>query len=116
MRAGVGTPAAISVPGGVPGLTCAPRRRRLPSPALLRRLRAPLPDDAILSAATVGSPGHAGRPGVIDPLDGTANYAHGLPVFGVSIALEAERGIILGVVYDPPRDELFVAERGRGAT
>ena len=52
----------------------------------------------------------------VDPLDGTTNYAHGLPVFGVSIALEAERRIILGVVYDPSRDELFVAERGRGAT
>jgi myo-inositol-1(or 4)-monophosphatase len=52
----------------------------------------------------------------VDPLDGTTNYAHGLPVFGVSIALEAARRLVLGVVYDPSRDEMFVAERGGGAT
>ena len=83
---------------------------------ILGRLRATFPDDAILSEETGASPGHSGRRWIIDPLDGTTNYAHGLPVFGVSIALEAERRIILGVVYDPSRDELFVAERGRGAT
>ena len=53
---------------------------------------------------------------IIDPLDGTTNYIHGYPVFSVSIGLEYEGEIILGVVYDPTRDELFVAERGEGAT
>jgi len=53
---------------------------------------------------------------VIDPLDGTTNFAHGYPHFAVSIALEHEREPVLGVVYDPMRDELFVAERGQGAT
>jgi myo-inositol-1(or 4)-monophosphatase len=52
---------------------------------------------------------------IIDPLDGTTNYAHGYPVFSVSIALEREEEIILGVVYDPMRDELFVAENKKGA-
>ncbi|HEX5736798.1 MAG TPA: inositol monophosphatase family protein [Blastocatellia bacterium] len=52
---------------------------------------------------------------VIDPLDGTTNYAHGYPVFCVSIALEYRGETILGVVYDPMRDELFTAERGGGA-
>lgn len=52
---------------------------------------------------------------VIDPLDGTTNYAHGYPVFCVSIALEFQGETILGVVYDPMRDELFTAERGGGA-
>jgi myo-inositol-1(or 4)-monophosphatase len=52
----------------------------------------------------------------VDPLDGTTNYAHGLPLFGVSIALEEARRLVLGVVYDPMRDELFVGERGGGAT
>ena len=52
---------------------------------------------------------------VIDPLDGTTNYAHGYPVFCVSIALEYQGETILGVVYDPMRDELFTAERGGGA-
>ena len=53
---------------------------------------------------------------VVDPLDGTTNYAHGYPIFCVSIALECKGEIVLGVVYDPMRDELFAAERGAGAT
>ena len=53
---------------------------------------------------------------IVDPLDGTTNYAHGLPIFCVSIALEIGGRLALGVVYDPNRDECFVAERGRGAT
>ena len=52
---------------------------------------------------------------VVDPLDGTTNYAHGYPCFAVSIALEYRQELILGVVYDPARDELFAAERGGGA-
>jgi myo-inositol-1(or 4)-monophosphatase len=52
----------------------------------------------------------------VDPLDGTTNFAHGFPLFCVSIALEQRRESILGVVYDPMRDELFAAERGGGAT
>jgi len=52
---------------------------------------------------------------VVDPLDGTTNYAHGYPIFCVSIALECKGEIVLGVVYDPMRDELFAAERGEGA-
>lgn len=51
----------------------------------------------------------------IDPLDGTTNYIHGFPMFCVSIALEQAGQRILGVVYDPLRQELFTAERGRGA-
>jgi myo-inositol-1(or 4)-monophosphatase len=53
---------------------------------------------------------------VIDPLDGTTNYAHGYPCFCVSIALEHNGVIEIGVVYDPVRDEMFAAERGNGAT
>ncbi len=52
---------------------------------------------------------------IIDPLDGTTNYAHGFPVFTVSIALERKEEVILGVVYDPMREEMFSAERGKGA-
>jgi len=52
---------------------------------------------------------------IIDPLDGTTNYAHGFPVFCVSIALTKDKEVVLGVVYDPTRDELFAAEKGRGA-
>jgi myo-inositol-1(or 4)-monophosphatase len=53
---------------------------------------------------------------MVDPLDGTTNYAHGYPCFCVSIGLERNGRIELGVVYDPLRDELFAAERGQGAT
>jgi myo-inositol-1(or 4)-monophosphatase len=52
---------------------------------------------------------------IIDPLDGTTNYAHTYPVFSVSIALEIEGVIRLGIVYDPMRDEFFNAEFGNGA-
>jgi myo-inositol-1(or 4)-monophosphatase len=53
---------------------------------------------------------------IIDPLDGTTNYAHGYPCFCVSIALEHAGALEIGVVYDPMRDEMFAAERGQGAT
>lgn len=52
---------------------------------------------------------------IIDPLDGTTNYTHHFPCFAVSIALEKNAEIVLGVVYDPNLDEMFTAERGRGA-
>ena len=53
---------------------------------------------------------------VIDPLDGTTNYAHGYPCFCVSIGLAHQGRLELGVVYDPIRDEMFAAERGQGAS
>jgi myo-inositol-1(or 4)-monophosphatase len=52
----------------------------------------------------------------IDPLDGTTNFAHGYPVFCVSLALEHKGQRIAGVIYDPCRDEMFAAAQGRGAT
>ncbi|KIL37403.1 myo-inositol-1-monophosphatase [Cohnella kolymensis] len=52
---------------------------------------------------------------IVDPVDGTTNYVHGFPFFSVSIALAHRGEVIVGVVYDPMRDELFVAERGKGA-
>lgn len=53
---------------------------------------------------------------IVDPLDGTTNYAHGFPFFCVSIGLEVDGRLVLGVVYAPSLDELFVAEAGRGAS
>jgi myo-inositol-1(or 4)-monophosphatase len=53
---------------------------------------------------------------IIDPLDGTTNYAHGYPCFCISIGLEHKGRMELGVIYDPLRDELFTAERGAGAS
>ena len=83
---------------------------------ILTRLRASFPGDAILAEEGGAARGRSGRRWIVDPLDGTTNYAHGLPIFGVSIGLEAEGRVVLGVVYDPMRDELYVAERGLGAT
>jgi myo-inositol-1(or 4)-monophosphatase len=53
---------------------------------------------------------------IIDPLDGTTNFAHGYPCFCVTLALEHEGRIVIGVTFDPTRNELFAAERGQGAT
>ncbi|HYA80942.1 MAG TPA: inositol monophosphatase family protein [Methylocystis sp.] len=51
----------------------------------------------------------------IDPLDGTSNFLHGLPIFSVSVALEREGQLVAGVVYNPATDDLYIAERGQGA-
>jgi myo-inositol-1(or 4)-monophosphatase len=51
----------------------------------------------------------------IDPLDGTTNFLHGLPQFAISVGLEREGQVVAGVIYDPAKDELFIAERGKGA-
>ena len=53
---------------------------------------------------------------IIDPLDGTTNFAHGYPCFCVTLALEHDGEIVIGVTFDPTRNELFAAEKGRGAT
>lgn len=82
---------------------------------ILDRLLAAFPDDGVLAEESGVRGGTSGRRWIIDPLDGTTNYAHGLPIFAVSIALAVGDRVDLGVVYDPNRDELWVAERGAGA-
>lgn len=72
------------------------------------------PDDAVLGEESGAHAGGAGR-WIVDPLDGTTNFAHGYPCFCVSIAFEFEGSVVIGAVYDPMRDELFVAQRGAGA-
>src|SRR6516165_4656247 len=52
---------------------------------------------------------------IVDPLDGTTNFLHGIPQFCISIGLERDGDFVAGVVYDPAKDEMFVAERGKGA-
>lgn len=52
---------------------------------------------------------------IVDPVDGTTNFVHGFPFYSVSIALAYKGEVIVGVIYDPSRDELFVAEKGKGA-
>lgn len=52
---------------------------------------------------------------IVDPIDGTTNFLHGIPHFAISIALEREGQLVAGVIYNPQRDELYTAERGQGA-
>ena len=73
------------------------------------------PDDGVLAEEGSARAGRSGRRWIVDPLDGTTNYAHGLPIWSVGIGLEQARRVVLGVVYDAMRDELFLAERGAGA-
>jgi myo-inositol-1(or 4)-monophosphatase len=78
-------------------------------------LRARFPDAAILAEEAGASAGASGLRFIVDPLDGTTNFAHGYPMFAVSIGCEMEERPVAGVVYDPTREELFTAERGKGA-
>ncbi|PYS53032.1 MAG: inositol monophosphatase, partial [Acidobacteria bacterium] len=87
---------------------------------IIDRVKSHYPRHAILAeesdASGVKHEGQSDLKWIIDPLDGTTNYAHGYPTFCVSIALERDGRIELGVIYDPMRDEMFAAERGEGAT
>src|SRR3954471_5743585 len=81
------------------------------------RLRVVCPEhDLLCEEGSVGATPGATYRWVVDPLDGTTNFAHGLPTFAVSIALEDAGVPVVGIVYDPMRDELFVARKGGGAT
>lgn len=83
---------------------------------ILDLLKAEFPQDAYLSEEGGGAVDEPpGRIWVIDPLDGTNNYAHGFPFFAVSIALWENGAPIVGVVFDPLREERFTATRGGGA-
>jgi myo-inositol-1(or 4)-monophosphatase len=90
--------------------------------SIIGTLRGAFPDHAILAEESGHTPGKLDQAAheaehiwIIDPLDGTTNFIHGLPHYCVSIAL-MQRGVVTqAVVYDPNRDELFTASRGRGA-
>ncbi|MBL8182789.1 MAG: inositol monophosphatase [Blastocatellia bacterium] len=86
---------------------------------IIERIRSHYPKHAILAeesgeAVVIG--GDTTWKWIIDPLDGTTNYAHGYPCWCVTIALEYNGEVVVGVTYDPTRNELFAAEKGRGAT
>lgn len=85
---------------------------------IAERLRSHFPNDQLLAEEGSGSDRNAGsqRLWIVDPLDGTTNFLHGNPVFCVSIGLHIAGVPQVGVVYDPMRDEMFAAARGRGAT
>ncbi len=88
---------------------------RLSEAFLLSYIHQHFPDDRIVAEESGELSGTADHAWYIDPLDGTVNYVHGIPIFSVSIAY-AEAGVLrLGVVYDPLRDECFCAEHAAGA-
>ncbi|HHL40616.1 MAG TPA: inositol monophosphatase [Deltaproteobacteria bacterium] len=82
---------------------------------IVEMLRSRFPDHGILTEERAEMPSQSGERWIVDPLDGTTNYAHGFPVFCVSIAFERNGDVCLGAVYCPTLDELFTAEKGRGA-
>lgn len=82
---------------------------------IVAALRSAFPDHGVIAEEETAITNASGYTWIIDPLDGTTNYAHGYPCFSVSIALRHEDEIIAGVVYDPMRDELFSAQKGSGA-
>ena len=91
------------------------RAERLLLDAIARRF----PDHAVLAEESGSRPTPAGAPAVrwlVDPLDGTTNFAHNYPFFCVSLAVEVVGALAAGAVYDPVRDELFTAAAGEGAT
>jgi myo-inositol-1(or 4)-monophosphatase len=79
-------------------------------------LEAERPDDGLLGEEGSHSRSASGRTWIVDPLDGTVNFLYGLRAWGVSIALEDEEGLAVGVVFNPVSGECFAAERGDGAT
>ncbi len=89
----------------------------LESESTLRKLLlGAYPDHGFVAEESAPQPGAAdGARFIVDPLDGTANFVHGIPHFAVSIALQRGARVVAGVVFDVPKGEMFVAEVGRGA-
>jgi myo-inositol-1(or 4)-monophosphatase len=86
--------------------------------AIIDALRRAYPDHSILaeeSGASAGAAGESEYTWIIDPLDGTTNFIHGFPQYAVSIALQHKGVLTHAVIYDPTKNELFTASRGRGA-
>ncbi|MGH9413471.1 MAG: inositol monophosphatase family protein [Terriglobales bacterium] len=79
------------------------------------RLREAFPEHAVIAEEGTRTEGSGGACWYVDPLDGTTNFAHGLPFFAVSMGLERAGQMVAAVVYNPPLDEMFTALRGRGA-
>lgn len=88
---------------------------RLSEEMIISRIHERYPDHDILAEESAGISGGSRCRWIIDPLDGTTNYAHGYPVFCVSIAFEEDNEIRAGAIYNPMLDEMFLAEKGGGA-
>jgi myo-inositol-1(or 4)-monophosphatase len=82
---------------------------------VVERLRGHFPNHRIVAEEGGSHPGGAEFCWYVDPLDGTTNFAHGFPVYNITLALERNGEMICGVIFDPSRNELFTTERGGGA-
>ena len=113
LRAEFGCPKQISYKGEVDIVTESDRRAEA---LIAARLRREFPDHAIIAEeGTVGAAAGAKFTWHVDPLDGTTNFAHGYPCFGVSIGLVQDGKPLVGAVLNPVADEMFTAMRGEGA-
>src|SRR6202035_1959581 len=82
---------------------------------VVERLRTHFPTHSIVAEEGGGHQGSNEFRWYVDPLDGTTNFAHGFPVYNVTLALEQAGELIAGVIFDPTRQEMFTAERSAGA-
>ncbi len=82
---------------------------------VVERLRSHFPSHAIVAEEGGGHESSSQYRWYVDPLDGTTNFAHGFPMFNVTLALERAGELVAGCIFDPIRDEMFSAERGSGA-
>jgi myo-inositol-1(or 4)-monophosphatase len=111
-RPGYGKPLQIDYKGEIDLVTEMDRRSET---FLLNEIRGRFPGHSIITEESGNLKGNIDKLWYIDPLDGTVNYAHGVPNFTVSLAYAENGAMQLGAVYDPTRDECFTAERGGGA-
>ncbi len=113
VREGYGRAMAVEHKGAIDLVTDYDRRSEA---LIVGAVQGTFPGHGIWAEESGRAAGQADYEWLIDPLDGTTNFAHGFPVFAVSVAVTHQRRLLAGVVYDPLRDELFAAEAGQGAT
>ncbi len=114
LLAGWGAAGTVQHKGGNPADLVTEFDRRSEE-AIIATIREASPDDAILGEEGGGRPGTSGRRWLVDPIDGTTNFAHGLPMFAASIALEVQGELVAGVLAAPALGWTFWAARGMGA-
>jgi len=112
VRAGYGTKHTIRYKSAVDLVTDTDHRSE---DFLIESIRRKFPDHSIITEESGDLAGLSSRRWFIDPLDGTINFSHGLPLFAISLGYAVDGEVRLGVIYDPLRDECYSAERGKGA-
>lgn len=112
LREGYGKKIQIDMKGVIDLVTDVDRKSE---DYLIEAIRSRFPGHQVITEESGVLPGEDRQVWYIDPLDGTVNYAHGVPIFSVSIAYAEDGKVILGGVYDPMQDEYFYARRGQGA-